>query len=93
MRKLLREATIKYGAPFFILFWGVLCFGGLTLLLSVCDSVFANHKPLTSFLTVGIVVEKLFGGLVWGSIMWLLNGFLFRAAKKKDQSSKENPAR
>ena len=92
MLRPLREATIKYGAPFFILFWGVLCFGGLTLILHVCDEVYANHKALGSSLTPGIVVEKLVGGLAWGLIMWFLNENLFRDAKKKGQSNPRGPS-
>jgi hypothetical protein len=93
MRRALREATIKYGALFTILFWGLLFFGGLTLVLHVCVDMIANHKSLASSLNLGIIAEKVAGGLIFGLVMWLTDGFSFCDAKKKDQSNRRDPAR
>lgn len=86
MRRRLHELTVKHGGIFFIPFWGVVVFGGLTLILHVCDEVFVTRKPLVLSLTVRIVIEKLLGGLMWGSIMWGVYGFTFRNAQKQDGS-------
>jgi hypothetical protein len=80
--RLLREATVKYGAPFFILFWGLLCFGGLTLVIHICVEIFSAHKSLSSSLTAGVILEKLIGGLAWGATMWFVNGWLSGAQRK-----------
>jgi hypothetical protein len=93
MRRALREATIKYGAPFIIFFWGVLFFGGLTLVLHVSVAVFAYHESLASSLNWGIVAEKVAGGLIFGSVMWFTDGMRSRDANKKDQSNKDDLAR
>jgi len=85
MRRALREATIKYGAPFYILFWGVLCFGGGLLLWGVCYGVFADHKPLVSFLTIGSVVGRALEGLFWGSFMWYVVGVDKHYPPKQDE--------
>lgn len=93
MRRALREATVKYGAPFVILFWGVFVFGGLTLVIHVCVDVFTNHKSLVSSLNLGIVAEELAGGLFFGLVMWFTNGLFLRNAAKKNQSNKESSSR
>jgi hypothetical protein len=74
MRRALREAMVKHRAPFYILFFGVLCFGGGLLLWDICYGVFADHKPLVSLLTIESVVAHLLGGLFWGSFMWYVVG-------------------
>jgi hypothetical protein len=48
--RFLREETMQRGAIIFVLFWGVMCFGGGTLLWDVCGEVFGDHKPLVSIL-------------------------------------------
>ena len=69
-RQHLREETIRRGGLFFSLFWGVLCFGGLTLIFDVCRDVIFAHRSLASFRTARIVAEDLIVGLMWGAGMW-----------------------
>jgi hypothetical protein len=71
-RQKLNEATIKRGALFYVLFWGVLYFGGGMLIVRIYLNVFRAHQSLASFLTGKVVVEHLFGGLMVGTIWWLM---------------------
>jgi len=88
VRRSLREQTIRRGGLFFTLFWGVLCFGGLTLISDLYDDAASSHKTFAASLTVKIVVKHLFMGLFWGSVMWLFVGSDGRRAKKADESKK-----
>jgi hypothetical protein len=85
--------TVNHGGLVFVLFWGVLFFGGLTIITHVFVEMVSAHKSLSTSLSIGIVIEKLIGGLIWGSIMWSLDIWLFRDARKKRESNQNGAPR
>jgi hypothetical protein len=65
----------------FIGVWGVLLFGGLTLLLDLTGSV----PPKTLIALVVIFIGHFLMGLFWGWAMWQFLNWRKRSQQKKNQ--------
>ncbi|HXR40631.1 MAG TPA: hypothetical protein VN776_16125 [Terracidiphilus sp.] len=68
----LHEATIKRGALFYVLFWGVCYWSGLMLAVHIYFNVFRMHQSWASTFAGKTIVEYLLGGLFVGTISWLM---------------------
>ena len=64
------ERTRNRGAVFFVLVQGVLVFGGITTVLSLCGDVLLLHKPLNAILFLKTLAQWALAGLFWGWMMW-----------------------
>jgi len=61
-----------------VIVWGVLFFGGFTFITDIFIKGFIRHEALNTGAVAGIAMEKLLGGIFWGSTMW----FLFPGGKR-----------
>ena len=66
------EKLRQRGKVSFILYKGVLLWGGLMFVLTTCTNVFIRHDPLNRlpmFLVIDALIWCLFGS-IWGIWMW-----------------------
>jgi hypothetical protein len=61
----------------FVLIWGVLFFGGMSFVWSLIDS----PVPVTLWFAAMSAVQHIFGGALWGWLMWLFVHWLQRRAR------------
>jgi hypothetical protein len=84
-----RQRSRKRGGWSFVLFWGVLVFGGAMFAFDVCMGVFARHKPLVSSLDLYQIVGDFAAGLLCGFLFWLIDESRYRKALAQRPSNFE----
>jgi hypothetical protein len=82
------EKKRKHGKRSFLLYRGVLKWGGI--ILTTITNVLARHKTLTWILVVSTLIACLFAGYVWARCVWVLNERRFSGAGKQQDSIKES---
>jgi len=84
------EKKRKYGRRSFILYRGVLKWGGIMFILTMITNVLARHKQLSWILVASTLIASLFAGYVWARCVWVLNERRYSCAGKQRNSIKES---
>jgi hypothetical protein len=84
------EKKRKHGRRSFILYRGVLKWGGIMFVLTTITNVLARHRQLSWILVVSTLVACLFAGYVWARCVWVLNERRYAGARKQQDSIKES---
>ncbi|MGD0832638.1 MAG: hypothetical protein ABR907_17025 [Terracidiphilus sp.] len=67
------ERKRRRGKLFFLLFRGVLRWGGAMFVLNMLSNVYLLHKKLEWISTLSLLAGCLFFGFLWGVSLWFLN--------------------
>jgi hypothetical protein len=71
-RERFHEATVKRGALFYVLFWGVCYWTSFMLAVRIYFNVFRMHQSWASAFPGRTIIEYVVGGLFVGTISWLM---------------------
>jgi hypothetical protein len=64
------ERTRNRGGLFFVTIHGVLGFGGIAFILSLCADAFLFHNEVSYHLIARLAIQWVLSGFFWGGIMW-----------------------
>jgi hypothetical protein len=84
------EKKRKYGRRSFILYRGVLKWGGIMFVLTTITNVLARHKHLSWILVVSTLIACPLAGYVWARCVWYVNERRYAGAGKQQDSIKES---
>ena len=82
------EKKRSRGKRFFILYWGVLRWGGIMCVLTTITNVLARHMKLNWLSEISLLIGSLFSGYVWARCTWYVNERRFKDAIKQQDSIK-----
>jgi hypothetical protein len=80
----------KYGKQSFILYWGVLKWGGIMFILSSITNVLGRHRKLDWHFVVSMLIACPLAGYVWARATWYLKEKRFYGAARQQDSIKES---
>jgi hypothetical protein len=80
------EKKRRRGRRFFILYWGVLRWGGIMFILTMITNVLARHMKVEWRLVVSLLIASPFAGYVWARCTWYVNERRFQGAIKQRDS-------
>ena len=84
------EKKRRLGKRSFVVYRGVLRWGGIMFVLTMITNVFARHMKLDWRLVVSLLIACSFAGYVWARCVWHVNENRFQGAMKKQDSIKES---
>jgi hypothetical protein len=75
------EKKRRHGRRFFLLYYGILRWGGIMFILTTITNHFALHQKLGWLSELSLLVGCLLAGYIWGFFTWGINErrFGFRA--------------
>src|ERR1035437_6884283 len=79
----------RYGKQSFILYRGVLRWGGIMFVLTMITNVLARHMKVEWPLVVSLLIASPFAGYVWARCIWYVNERRYSGAMKQQDSSTE----
>jgi hypothetical protein len=82
------EKKRKYGRRSFILYRGVLKWGGIMFVLTTITNVLARHRQLSWPLVVSTLIACPLAGYVWARCVWYVNERRYSGAGKQRDSIK-----
>ncbi len=84
------EKKRKHGKQSFLIYRGVLKWGGTMFILTTISNVLARHQKLNWHFEVSMLIACPLAGYVWARCVWYLNEMHFRDAMKQQDSNKES---
>jgi hypothetical protein len=84
------EKKRRDGKQSFILYRGVLRWGGIMFLLTMFTNIFGRHIKMNWLLVVSLLIACPFAGYLWARSIWHVNENRFRDEIKKQDSSNES---
>jgi hypothetical protein len=72
-RRLKWEKKRKHGRRPYIMYRGVLQWGGIMFVLYICSDVFVRHQRLTWSFALSMLVACFLAGYAWGFCTWIVN--------------------
>lgn len=84
------EEKRRRGRRAFILYRGMLKWGGIMFFLTLFTNVFGRHRKLDWLFVVSALIACPFAGFLWARSMWFLNERRYSGARKQQDSSKKS---
>jgi hypothetical protein len=84
------EKKRRLGKRSFILYRGVLRWGGIMFVLTMFTNVYGRHMKMNWLPVVSSLIACPFAGYLWARCVWYLNEMHFRDAMKEQDSFKES---
>jgi hypothetical protein len=82
------EKKRRWGKRSFVLYRGMLRWGGIMFLLTMFTNVFGRHIKMNWLLAVSSLIACPLAGYLWARCVWYLNELHFRDAMKQQDSIK-----
>jgi hypothetical protein len=84
------EKKRRHGKRSFILYRGVLRWGGIMFVLTMITNVVVRHMKVDWQLVVSLLIACPFAGYLWARCIWHVNENRFQGAGNQQNSSKES---
>jgi|ERR1035437_1761098 hypothetical protein len=83
------EKKRRHGRRSFIIYRGVLKWGGIMFVLTLFTNVFGRHIKLNWLFVVSALIACPLAGFLWARSIWYVNERRFQFARKQQDSIKE----
>jgi hypothetical protein len=84
------EKKRRHGKRAFILYRGVLRWGGIMFFMTTFTNVYGRHMKLDWLSEVSLLIACPFAGYIWARCIWHVNENRFYGTMKKQDSIKES---
>jgi hypothetical protein len=84
------ERKRKHGKQSFLIYWGVLRWGGIMFILTNITNVLTRHQKLDWHSVVGLLIAASVAGYVWARCTWYVNERRFYGATKQPGSIQQS---
>lgn len=84
------EKKRRRGKQSFVLYYGVLKWGGIMFVLTNISNVLARHQKLEWHSLVSLLIACPVAGYVWARCTWAINEERFYGARKQESSIKQS---
>jgi|CZKF01.1.fsa_nt_gi hypothetical protein len=87
------EKKRRHGKRSFIVYHGVLRWGGIMFVLTTITNVFTHHGKPDWIFEISALIACPFAGYLWAWGMWNVNERRFQGVRKQQDSIKESKSR